>query len=102
MLKVAGNRINPLEIEEVVNELEFVLESAVIGEADEIFGQRVICFVVGMRSAENELRIKKHCSDVLSDYKVPRKLFWLEEIPKTASGKIQRYRLTKEMESQHG
>ena len=47
MIKVGAHRVNPLEIEEVINKLDFVSESALIGVEDELLGQKLRAFIVG-------------------------------------------------------
>ncbi|TQV88911.1 class I adenylate-forming enzyme family protein [Aliikangiella coralliicola] len=93
MIKVGAHRINPLELEEVINKLGFVQESAVIGIEDEILGQKLRAFIVGEESRENLLALKKHCNEYLPTHKIPREIQWAEQLPKTASGKIKRYLL---------
>jgi acyl-CoA synthetase (AMP-forming)/AMP-acid ligase II len=93
MIKVGAHRINPLELEEVINKLPFINESAVIGVDDELLGQKLRAFVVGEESRENLFALKKHCNEFLPAHKIPREIKWLPGLPKTASGKIKRYQL---------
>jgi len=93
MIKVAENRIHPLEIEEVVCQLDFVLEAAVVGVPDDDYGQKLVLYVVGEASTEHAMAIKRYCSSNLSKYKIPKQIHWISELPKTPSGKIQRFKL---------
>jgi len=93
MIKVGAHRINPLELEEVINKLDFVNESAVIGVDDEILGQKLRAFVVGDESRENQFCLKKHCNEYLPAHKIPREIKWISQLPKTASGKLKRHQL---------
>ena len=93
MIKVAENRIHPLEIEEVVCQLDFVLEAAVVGVPDDDYGQKLVLYVVGEASTEHSMAIKRYCSSNLSKYKIPKQIHWISELPKTPSGKIQRFKL---------
>ncbi len=93
MIKVGAHRINPHELEEIIDKLNFVKESAVIGIEDELLGQKLQAFIVGDKSKENLFKLKKHCNEFFPSYKIPREITWLDSLPKTASGKIKRYLL---------
>lgn len=93
MIKVGAHRINPLEIEEIINTLPFIDESAVIGIDDEILGQKLRACIVGEETRENLLALKKHCSEYLPAHKIPGDIKWMQQLPKTESGKIKRYQL---------
>ncbi|MDX1701803.1 MAG: fatty acid--CoA ligase family protein, partial [Melioribacteraceae bacterium] len=94
MIKSGANRISPKEIEEVIAELKEVLEVAVVGVPDNILGQ-IIKAVIVLRPGKNlDMRdVKAYCKKNLADYKVPKRIDFIDAIPKTASGKIQRYKL---------
>ncbi len=93
MIKVGAHRINPHELEEIIDKLNFVKESAIIGLEDEFLGQKLHAFIVGYKSKENLFKLKKHCNEFLPSHKIPREITWLVSLPKTASGKIKRYLL---------
>lgn len=95
MIKVGAHRINPLELEEIINNITFVHESAVIGIDDPLLGQKLCAFIVGEESKSNLFAIKKHCNQYLPTHKIPKDIQWLASLPKTASGKIKRYQLIK-------
>jgi len=94
MIKSGANRISPKEIEEVIAELKEVLEVAVVGAPDNILGQ-IIKAVIVLRPGENldTKDVKAYCKRNLADYKIPKLIDFTDTIPKTASGKIQRYKL---------
>jgi benzoate-CoA ligase len=97
MLKVSGIYVSPAEVEAALVSHEAVLEAAVVGAADE---QKLIkpkAYVVlkpgtspsdGLKSA-----LQQHVKDKLAPYKYPRWIEFLGELPKTATGKIQRFKL---------
>lgn len=94
MIKSGANRISPKEIEEVLCELEDVMEAAVVGIADDILGQVIKAVVVRRPGSEiDRMTILKYCRENLAGYKVPKKVEFVEELPKTASGKIRRFLL---------
>lgn len=94
MIKVSGHRISPLEIEEVMIQLEFIEEVAVIGVSDDISGQvpKAVIKAKNMDQANDRI-IKAHCSKNLASYKIPKIIEYVDELPKTASGKIKRFML---------
>ena len=94
MLKVSGIYVSPFEVEATLMQHPAVLESAVIGTPDQDGLVKTKAFVVlkdGMRASEDELQafVKQR----LAPYKYPRFVEFVEELPKTATGKIQRFRL---------
>ncbi len=113
-----GENIHPLEIENVVFRMEEVSEVSVAGVSDEKYGEVVAAFIVvhkgvnvgvddrgkgdpdvdhgeveeGARRLTREM-VRSWVRERLSGHLVPRYVFWVEEYPKTASGKIQKFRL---------
>jgi long-chain acyl-CoA synthetase len=94
-----GQNIAPAEIEEVVNTFEAVLDSAVVGGPHEHLGEVPILFVVPRpgQTVEPEALIG-HCRERLSAYKVPQTVLLIQEIPRTGSGKIIRYKLRERLD----
>jgi acyl-coenzyme A synthetase/AMP-(fatty) acid ligase len=97
MLKVGGMWCSPVEIEARLIEHPAVLEAAVVGRDDEDGLTKPRAFVVlnhppdAGEALERELR--DHCKAGLDGYKYPRWLDFVEALPKTTTGKIQRFRL---------
>ena len=94
MLKVSGIYVSPFEVEATLMQHEAILEAAVIGVEDEQGLTKTKAFVVvkpGRDVAESEL--KTFVKDRLAPYKYPRMIEMVEELPKTATGKIQRFKL---------
>jgi acyl-coenzyme A synthetase/AMP-(fatty) acid ligase len=97
MLKVGGIWVSPVEVENAIMELPEVFECAVVGKHDEQGLVKPKAFVV-LRSGQKgdeELtkRIQDHIKTRLAPYKYPRWVEYLPELPRTATGKIQRYTL---------
>jgi len=89
LINVAGEKFVPEEVELVIKEISEISEAAVIGIPNELFGQLPIAFV----EKNNEITssfILNHCIQKLERYKIPTKIIFLDEIPKTDSGKIKR------------
>ncbi len=94
MLKVSGIYVSPFEVEATLVQHPSVLEAAVIGVVDEQGLTKSKAFVVlkpGAKASDAEL--KAFVKDRLAPYKYPRQIEFLDELPKTATGKIQRFRL---------
>jgi fatty-acyl-CoA synthase len=85
MIVSGGENVFPAEVEDVIATLEGVREAAVIGVEDAEFGQRLAAFVVG--DADEEA-IKTAVRDRLARYKVPRDVIFMDELPRTATGKV--------------
>jgi acyl-CoA synthetase (AMP-forming)/AMP-acid ligase II len=92
MIKSGAHRISPKEIEVILEEHEAVLESAVVGVADEIMGESIKAVIVLKDNAHvTEKDIIKHCSLSLPAFKVPKSVEFVDTLPKTTSGKIMRH-----------
>jgi benzoate-CoA ligase len=94
MLKVSGIYVSPFEIESTLVQHPAVLEAAVIGVNDEQGLTKTKAFVVlkaGQTASADEL--KAFTKERLAAYKYPRSIEFITELPKTATGKIQRFKL---------
>jgi acetyl-CoA synthetase len=103
----SGYRIGPFEVESVVDSHEAVLESAMIPSPDLLRGEVVKVFVVlkeGYAPSEELVGdIQEYVKQVAAPYKYPREVEFVEELPKTISGKIKRKELrVKEFEKKKG
>ena len=100
MLKVSGIYVSPFEVEATLVQHSAVLEAAVIGKNDDEGLTKTKAFVVlkaGQQATEAELQA--FVKEKLAPYKYPRFIEFVSELPKTATGKIQRFRL-RERENQ--
>jgi benzoate-CoA ligase len=97
MLKVSGIYVSPVEVEAALVTHEAVLEAAVVGAEDEQKLVKPKAFVVLKQgeSPSDALKnlLQQHVKDKLAPYKYPRWIEFLPELPKTATGKIQRFKL---------
>jgi len=95
-IKAMGNRVGPGEIEEVIADMDEVVEVAVVGVPDDVWGEAVKAYVVptrpGALSAEG---VRRHCLKRLPNYKIPHYVEFLARLPKTAHGKVAKERLKK-------
>ena len=94
MIVSGGENVYPIEVEKTLAAHPEVAEAAVIGVDDEQFGRRLAAFVVlndGAAAAPDEL--KQHVRENLANYKVPRDITILDELPRGSTGKIVRREL---------
>lgn len=97
MILVSGFNVYPNEIEEVVSQLDGILEVAAIGIPDEKSSEAVKLYVVRKDPDLSTETIIKHCRDNLTNYKIPKKIEFVKELPKSNVGKILR-RILREKE----
>jgi amino acid adenylation domain-containing protein len=90
IIKCRGEKVSPREVENVLYAMEGVLEAAVVGVADPVFGQAIKAFVVAPGQALTAPQVLAHCKKHLEDLMVPKYVEFREELPKTASGKIRK------------
>lgn len=88
MVIVNGMNVYPRIVEEVLYQHTDVNECAVVGLADDLHGETVAAFIVSSNPDLNASEIRKFCSDKLGRYQIPRKYFFVDELPKNAAGKI--------------
>jgi long-chain acyl-CoA synthetase len=93
MILVSGFNVFPNEIEEEVAAMPGVLESACIGVPDEASGEAVKLFVVKSEPSLTADDVRKFCRERLVAYKVPKHVEFIDELPKSAVGKILRREL---------
>jgi len=94
MLKVSGIYVSPFEVEATLVQHPAVLEAAVIGVPDAEGLTKTKAFVVLKAGAEaSDAELKAFVKDKLAPYKYPRLIEFVAELPKTATGKIQRFKL---------
>jgi len=94
MIVSGGENVYPIEVERALTAHPDVAEASVVGVTDAEYGQRLAAFVVvclGSSAGADELR--SHVRDNLANYKVPRQITLLDELPRNATGKILRAEL---------
>ena len=94
MLKVSGIYVSPFEVESTLIQHEAVLEAAVIGVTDDEGLTKTKAYVV-LKSGQSatDAELKAFVKDRLAPFKYPRVIEFIAELPKTATGKIQRFKL---------
>ncbi len=94
LINRAGEKFSPIEIDEVLYQIPQVELAAAVGVPDPVYGEEVACFIkVKEGEALDEEQVKEWCGQRIANYKVPRKVFFVEDIPQGGNGKIQRLKL---------
>jgi long-chain acyl-CoA synthetase len=95
---VSGFNVYPVEVEDVISELDGVVEAAVIGADDPLTGQAVIAYVQQRPGSscsveELEAAVREHCAARLARFKQPKEVHVVDELPHTVTGKVAKGRL---------
>ncbi|WP_254762805.1 long-chain-fatty-acid--CoA ligase [Natrinema marinum] len=97
MIVTGGYNVYPREVEELLFEHEDVADAAVVGIPDERRGETVKAFIVPTPDAEATPEdIKQYCLENLAEYKHPREVEFVKELPRTTTGKVQKFELRDE------
>jgi long-chain acyl-CoA synthetase len=97
MILVSGFNVYPNEVEAVVAQMPGVLEVAAVAQPDEKSGEVVALFIVKKDPALTSEQVVAFCKRELTGYKVPRAVYFRNELPKTNVGKILRRSLRDEL-----
>ncbi|MBM4062429.1 MAG: acyl--CoA ligase [Planctomycetes bacterium] len=90
ILKCRGEKVAPREVENVLHELTSVREAVVLGEPDPVLGQAIVAVVVRADPGLDAAAVLRHCKQRLEDFKVPSRVEFVAELPKTSTGKVKR------------
>lgn len=88
-----GENIYPTEIEQIIARMPEVREVAVVGESDERWGAVPVAYIVADTPITKEA-VQAFAQPYLAKFKLPKQVYWCEMLPKTASGKLAKHRLT--------
>jgi acyl-CoA synthetase (AMP-forming)/AMP-acid ligase II len=95
LIKIKGEKVSPKEIENVLCKMDGVLEAAVIGIVDELLGRAIKAFVVPANGCHmTETQVFRHCRQNLEPFMIPKYVSIRTSLPKSASGKIDKKRLS--------
>lgn len=94
MIISGGENIYPLEVEQIIGQLEDVEEVAVVGVVDQKWGEVPVAFVVKKKeSLLTGEEIIEYCNQYLARYKIPKQVEIIDQLPRNATGKIQKNQL---------
>jgi acyl-CoA synthetase (AMP-forming)/AMP-acid ligase II len=100
MIKVSGQLVFPAEVEEAIHKHPSVKEAAVIGTPDSLRGESVRAFVVLKEPGSvSEKDLRQFCREHLAHFKLPSDFSFVDNLPKTASGKIDKVVLKQQVAS---
>lgn len=100
MIVTGGHNVYPVEVEDALYEHPDVAEAAVVAAPHEVKGEAPVAFVVPERGADpDEDDLRSFALERVAAYAHPRRVFFLEELPQSAAGKLPRYRLETEVET---
>jgi benzoate-CoA ligase family protein len=102
MIKAGGIWVSPAEVESVLIEHPDVLEAAVVGERDAAGLEMAVAFVVPAsgRAIDSDV-LERHCRDRMASFKRPRRIIEVQDLPKTATGKIKRFALRMDLDGRN-
>jgi acyl-CoA synthetase (AMP-forming)/AMP-acid ligase II len=95
MVVIGGENVYPIEVEELIDGMDGVEESAVLGVTDDEYGEVLAAFVVGSVSED---QVVEKCKSELASYKVPKRVEKVDELPRTSTGKILKRKLIEQLE----
>lgn len=90
LINVAGRKVDPSEVERALRACAHVAEARVLGAGHETRGEELVAFVVRTSDGITPLTLRQHCARTLSPYKIPRRFVFLERLPLTPRGKVDR------------
>ncbi|KAG6517770.1 probable CoA ligase CCL9 [Zingiber officinale] len=91
LINRGGEKISPIEVDAVLLEHPNIAQAVAFGVPDDKYGEEINCAVIPRDGAEvDESEVVRHCRKNLAAFKVPKRVFITDSLPKTATGKIQR------------
>ncbi|GIW42441.1 MAG: long-chain-fatty-acid--CoA ligase [Candidatus Binatia bacterium] len=93
IIKTRAYRVSALEVENALREHPAVVEAAALGLPHPQWGEEVVAVVVPLGRDVTEEELRAHAARILAPYKVPRRVVFLPELPKTGPGKVEKKRL---------
>jgi long-chain acyl-CoA synthetase len=96
IIKTRGEKVSPVEIENILYKINGIKEVAVMGIVHEILGESIVAFVTSHDQVIlNETEIQQECAKRMEIFMVPQKIIFLAEMPKSSNGKIDKKELKK-------
>lgn len=105
MILVSAFNVYPTDIEDVLTQSDRIAEAAVVGAPDPETGERVVAFIVAADDSLTKEDVISHCKEHLTNYKVPKTIVFVDDLPKSPVGKVLRRELrdaAKEAASKNG
>ncbi|NQU88321.1 MAG: long-chain fatty acid--CoA ligase, partial [Mariniphaga sp.] len=96
IIKTRGEKVSPIEVENAIYKADGIKEVAVLGTEDTVLGESIIAIITcfpGSTVSEND--IKKVCANNLELFMIPQRIIFIDEMPKSTNGKINKKKLKK-------
>lgn len=100
IIKTRGEKVSPLEVENVLHSLPGVREAAVVGVPDDVLGQAIRAYVVPYEGIDlSAKQIRAGCLTRLENFMVPKEVVIVSELPRTMTGKVSKKALGEQSKS---
>jgi acyl-CoA synthetase (AMP-forming)/AMP-acid ligase II len=94
MIISGGENISPREVEEILHTHPLIVDAAVVGVSEDVWGESVRAFIVIQKGSDlSEFHVVEHCKRHLASYKKPKYVTFVDDIPRNPSGKILKTKL---------
>jgi long-chain acyl-CoA synthetase len=94
IIKTRGEKVSPIEVENIIYNISGIREVAVLGIPDEVMGELIVAYITTHDTANlTEKDIQRECMSHLESFMVPQKVIFLQEMPKSPNGKIDKKEL---------
>ena len=95
LIVTGGENVNPIEVEKVLLQIPFIKDACVFPKQNKTWGQILVCAVIVDDTSINEKMIKEILKQKIAGYKIPKQFFFVNELPKTSLGKLEREKIKK-------
>lgn len=95
LIVTGGENVNPFEVEKALLELSYIKEACVFPKQNKIWGQIIAAAIVLANNSIDEKNIKESLKQKLAGYKIPKQFFFVDELPRTGLGKLEREKIRK-------
>ncbi|MDP2362375.1 MAG: o-succinylbenzoate--CoA ligase [Ignavibacteria bacterium] len=95
LIVTGGENVNPIEVEKVLLQFPFISDACVFPKQSKTWGQIIVCAIAVEDVSVNEKMIKENLKQKLVGYKIPKKFFFVDELPRTSLGKLEREKIRK-------
>lgn len=95
LIVTGGENVNPVEVEKAVLMIKEIKETCVFPQQNKTWGQIVACVIVAENNLIDEKTLKEKLKQMLAGYKIPKKFYFSEKLPRTPLGKLEREKIKK-------
>ena len=95
LIVTGGENVNPVEVEKAVLMIKGIKETCVFPQQNKTWGQIVACVIVAENNLIDEKTLKEKLKQMLAGYKIPKKFYFTETLPRTPLGKLEREKIKK-------